>query len=173
MTIFNPMFSQTDVLNNFIQEPDGEPPTLADHYPDAEELSFTDFSLEDVVKKLEELKEDKSPGIDQVHLHVLRECKNEMAIPLLTIFQKSLEEGVIPDDWKLARVSPIFKEGPKNVTTGQLALPVCPVRSCNHYSGMPFLVNFLESLQNGCSPSPPHPVISCLASVPPSNIMSC
>ena len=59
------------------------------------------------MKKLEELKEDKSPGIDQVHPHVLRECKNEMAVPLLTIFKKSLEEGVI-HDWKLARVSPIF-----------------------------------------------------------------
>ncbi len=69
-----------DVLNNFFQsvftqEPDGEPPTLADRCPDAEELSFADFSLEGVVKKLEELKEDKSPGIDQVHPTVLRNAR--------------------------------------------------------------------------------------------------
>ena len=38
-----------DVLNTFFQsvftqKPDGEPPTLADRYPDAEELKFADFS---------------------------------------------------------------------------------------------------------------------------------
>ncbi len=37
-----------------------------------------------------------------------------MTVPLLTIFQKSLEEYVITDDWKLARVSPIFKKDAKN-----------------------------------------------------------
>ena len=46
-----------DVLNNFFQsvftqEPDGEPPTLADRKADIEELNGADFTLEDVMKKL-------------------------------------------------------------------------------------------------------------------------
>ncbi|XP_072040364.1 uncharacterized protein [Amphiura filiformis] len=105
-----------DVLNSFFQsvftqEPDGEPPTLADRKADIEELIGADFTLENVMKKLDKLKQDKSPGIDQVHANVLKECKEEMAVPLFMIFKKSLEEGCIPDDWKLARVSPIFKKG--------------------------------------------------------------
>jgi hypothetical protein len=30
------------------------------------------------------------------------------------IFVKSLESGVVPKDWKKARVVPIYKKGPKS-----------------------------------------------------------
>ena len=101
------------------KKPEGEPPTLPRRKPDVEEIQSVDFTLEDVVKKLHQLKPDKSPGIDQVHPYVLKECSEEMAVPLLKIFRKSLEEDRIPEDWKMARVSPIFKKGSKN-QAGQL-----------------------------------------------------
>ena len=44
----------------------------------------------------------------------MKECSEEMAVPILKIFKKSLEEDRIPEDCKLARVSPIFKKGSKN-----------------------------------------------------------
>ena len=37
-----------------------------------------------------------------------------MAVPLLKTFKKSFEEDRIPEDWKMAQVSPIFKKGSKN-----------------------------------------------------------
>ena len=108
-----------NILNNFFKsvftkEPEGETPTLPRRKPDVEEIQTADFTLEDVVKKLHQLKPDKSPGIDQVHPYVLKECSEEMAVPLHKIFKKSLEEDRIPKDWKIARVSPIFKKGSKN-----------------------------------------------------------
>ncbi|XP_072023433.1 uncharacterized protein [Amphiura filiformis] len=129
-----------NVLNNFFKsvftnEPDGDVPTLPDRCPGIEKLCGAAFTVDDVEKKLHALKEDKSPGIDQIHPYVLKECKSEMAVPLFKIFTKSLEEGNIPDDWKQARVSPIFKKGSRvrQVITDQSVLPVYPARSWSHY----------------------------------------
>ena len=108
-----------DVLNSFFQsvftvEPDGETPTLPRRKLDVDDIQSAEFTVEDVVEKLRQLKPDKSPGIDQVHPYVLRECCEDMAVPLFMIFRKSLDEGRIPEDWKMVRVTPIFKKGSKN-----------------------------------------------------------
>ena len=105
-----------DVLNRFFQsvftvEPDGETPTLPRCKLDVDDIQSAEFTVENVVEKLRQL---KSPGTDQVHPYVLRECCEEMAVPLFMIFRKSLDEGRIPEDWKMARVTPIFKKGSKN-----------------------------------------------------------
>jgi len=35
----------------------------------------------------------------------------EITRPLWMIFRKSLDEGAVPEDWKRANVSPVFKSG--------------------------------------------------------------
>ena len=52
-------------------------------------------------------------GPDKITAKVLLELKDELAIPLCIIFMKSLKEGKVPRDWKLANVTPIFKKGKK------------------------------------------------------------
>ena len=37
----------------------------------------------------------------------------ELAVSLAIIFNKSLAEGVVPIDWKLENVTPLFKKGSK------------------------------------------------------------
>ena len=73
----------------------------------------TSCTVEDIITKLYKLKPDKSPGIDQIHPHVLKECREKIAVPLFIIFKKSMEEGYTPEDWRQARVTPIFKKGSK------------------------------------------------------------
>ena len=89
-------------------KPDGEPPTLQPRGANIQEDPGANFTLDDVRKKLGNLKPDKSSGIDSIHPYVLREVADEMAIPLYHIYRKSTEEGVVPEDWRLARVVPIF-----------------------------------------------------------------
>ncbi len=71
-------------------------------------------SPEEVLKKLKDLKPDKSPGPDGLHPRVLRETSDVLCTPLSMLFNKSFEESVLPPDWKNSHVTPIFKKGPRN-----------------------------------------------------------
>ena len=62
---------------------------------------------------LSNLKTSKSPGPDGVHPRLLKELSRELSQPLLILFNKTLNEGNIPDIWKKAEVKPIFKKGSK------------------------------------------------------------
>jgi len=42
---------------------------------------------------------------------VLKECAEAVAKPLAMIYQKSFDEGVVPENRKEANVSQIFKKG--------------------------------------------------------------
>lgn len=67
-----------------------------------------------IIKKLKNLKPDKSSGPDGMHPLVLNRCAEALAAPLSIIFSKSYEEGTVPMDWKEANVAPIFKKGDRN-----------------------------------------------------------
>ena len=67
------------------------------------------LSEENVLKALNSLNPEKSPGPDYVYPRVLYEAKKELVKPLLILFNQSLSEGVIPEDWRKAIVSPILK----------------------------------------------------------------
>ena len=53
----------------------------------------------------------KSMGPDEIHPRVLRERAEVIAEPLSIIYQCSLLTGEIPEDWRLANVTPIYKKG--------------------------------------------------------------
>ncbi|RMC12154.1 hypothetical protein DUI87_11289 [Hirundo rustica rustica] len=53
----------------------------------------------------------KSMGPDGIHPRVMRELVDELAKPLSIICQHSWLIGEVPNDWKLANVTPIHKKG--------------------------------------------------------------
>eukprot|EP00061_Rhincodon_typus_P003613 g20514.t1 len=63
--------------------------------------------------KLKGLKVDKSPGPDGLHPRVLKKIAEEI---VEVILQESLESGRVPDDWKIANVTPLFKKGGRQKT---------------------------------------------------------
>ncbi|KFW61677.1 hypothetical protein AS28_01515, partial [Pygoscelis adeliae] len=62
---------------------------------------------------LHHLDTHKSMGPDGIHPRVLRELAEELAKPLSIIYQQSWLTGEVPDDWRLANVTPIYKKGRK------------------------------------------------------------
>ena len=52
-------------------------------------------------------------GLDEIHPRVLRELAEAIAEPLSIIYQRSLLTGEVPEDWRLANVTPIYKKGCK------------------------------------------------------------
>ncbi len=69
----------------------------------------------EVLKQLDELKTNKSPGPDRFYPTVIKQVKHEIAKPLAQIFNKSLQSGAVPIDWKTADVTPIFKKGSREI----------------------------------------------------------
>ena len=60
------------------------------------------------------LNTNKSPGPDNFHPKLLKSCYKTLSIPFKILFDYTLKEGCIPDDWKNAEVRPIFKKGDKS-----------------------------------------------------------
>ena len=73
------------------------------------------FSTETVEKLLSSLNVNKSAGPDGIHPRILAELSSEASLPLSIIFEKSMSEGVIPNQWKDANITPLFKKGKRNL----------------------------------------------------------
>ena len=66
-----------------------------------------------ILKLLRGLNPAKAPGPDNISPRILKDLADELADPLTIIFQKSLQEKKVPEDWKQANVTPVFKKGQK------------------------------------------------------------
>ena len=66
-----------------------------------------------VAKLLDGLNVHKAPGPDGLNARVLKECSNEISPILALIFNETLARGHVPDEWRQANVSPVFKKGEK------------------------------------------------------------
>ena len=70
-------------------------------------------NLKGVAKLLDGLNVHKAPGPDGLNARVLKECSNEISPILALIFNETLARGDVPDEWRQANVSPVFKKGEK------------------------------------------------------------
>ena len=76
------------------------------------------FTVDCVKEVLKSFKAGSAPGPDGIPSTLIKECSHEIAPSLLYIFQKSLEQGIVPGSFKKAHITPIYKGGnqkePKN-----------------------------------------------------------
>ena len=66
-----------------------------------------------VAKLLDGLNVHKAPGQNGLNARVLKECRTLISSILALIYNDSLAQGNVPDDWRHANVSPVFKKGEK------------------------------------------------------------
>ena len=71
--------------------------------------------LKGVAKLLDGLNIHKAPGPDGLNARVLKECSNEIYPILALIFNESSAWDDVPDEWRQANVSPVFKKKVKNM----------------------------------------------------------
>ena len=92
------------------------------------DLKLTETQVSD---KLKNLDPSKSPGIDAIHPKLLKECHQELAKPICKLFNESLASGKLPDMWKLAQVTALFKKGNKKASSNyrpvSLTVVLCKV----------------------------------------------
>ena len=70
---------------------------------------MVEFRRLDIEKKIENLKTPSAPGPDGISGEFLKGLKTSVSLPLSIIFTASMIESVVPADWKMAHVTPIYK----------------------------------------------------------------
>ena len=73
------------------------------------------IKTEGVQKLLAHVNPSKASGPDNIPNRILEECANQLAPSLSIIFQLSIDSGELPNDWREANISCIFKKGDKHL----------------------------------------------------------
>ena len=97
----------------FTCEPDGDLPTFEKRTDSV--IGRMVVEKEMVRKLLLILNVNKSCGPDEIHPRMLIELADLICGPLALIMNKTLTDGIMPQDWRAANVSPIYKKGARNL----------------------------------------------------------
>ena len=87
--------------------------TLDQSYPNLKNVPHLDHitvTTEDVIKAINSIGTNSAPGPDKIPASLLKECKNEIALPLSILWQQSLDTGEIPSKLLNQSIIPIFKK---------------------------------------------------------------
>ena len=95
----------------FTREDDSDPPSKGA----SPFSSMGDITVDpkEVTKLLDELNVHKASGPDGLNARVLKECSNDISPILALIYNEPLARGDVPDEWRQANDSLVFKKGEK------------------------------------------------------------
>ena len=79
-----------------------------------EDLVIQKISTNFVWKELTKLEQTKATGLDGLTARLLKDTAPVIAKPITYLVNVTISTGVIPSEWKEARVTPIFKLGVRN-----------------------------------------------------------
>ena len=105
--------------------------TIPESYlePTVETFSLQTPSVSIVCKLLRNINEKKATGLDQIPSKLLKLAADIVGPSLAGIFERSINTGIFPAEWKLARVTPIFKKGSKSDLDNYRPISVTPIVS--------------------------------------------
>ena len=111
-SLFNDYF-----VSVFTKEDSSNLQNLCHHLPSHPKFHLDNFSVSysDVVKELSNLNVHKACGPDQICPRLLKEGAEQLSPSLVKIFNKSLDEGVLPLVWVSANITPVYKKGDKHL----------------------------------------------------------
>ena len=100
----------------------GQPETNINEYieqidPNPQSLFFSPTTRHEVKELILKLPQKMSSGHDNISNVLLKKLCTSIASPLSIIFNKSLEEGLFPEDMKMADVVPLFKSKDRSECT--------------------------------------------------------
>ena len=135
------LYSQKDIaiaFNNFFTNIGPNLAKKISHTPTGFESYLTkfdqtinneDLTLKEFETAFKSLKRNKAEGIDGINGNIVLEVYNEIKTILFRVFKSSLQQGVVPDLLKVAKVTPIFKSGDLTVLSNYRPISVLPAFS--------------------------------------------
>ena len=105
---------------------------------------FKPVTVNEVFKHLKGLSRNKASGVDNLPPGFLKDIAIVLAKPLCRVINLSLSTGIVPMDFKIGIITPIYKNGPKQEMVNYRPITVLPVCSkilekCIHNQLMCFL----------------------------------
>ena len=92
-------------------------------------FNFTPVLPSSILCYLKSIKVSKSSGIDNIPAKLLRDAASEISVSLTGLINLSLTLGNIPDEWKVAKVIPIYKSGTHDNPENYRPISILPVLS--------------------------------------------
>ena len=125
--IFNTFFSE--IGTNLSKDVAEAEISYSDFLTETDKLfSFSETTPAHVYSLLSKLSKSKATGPDNIPTKLLKECPDLVCESLSLIFNQSFKTGVFPNDWKNARVSPLYKNsGKRNDPSNYRPISVIPV----------------------------------------------
>ena len=148
-TLFSDSKTKAKILLNqfqsvFTPEDDSPlPPMDTQQYQPIDDIKI---NIQGIAKLLKNINPLKASGPDAIPNVVLKNCADSLAPVISKIFQLSLDSGSLPEDWKKANISSVFKKGDKHLASNYRPVSLTSVCCktlehvvCRH------LMNHLES----------------------------
>ncbi|CAB4000255.1 Hypothetical predicted protein, partial [Paramuricea clavata] len=114
--LFNSHFSQiadSVIHDTTHHEPNLEPlrQFVKTRLPDNHHFTVPVMSAEYLLNAINNLSCNKAKGVDSINIHLLQVGCNEVLPSLLYIYNTSITSGIFPDQWKISKITPVFKKG--------------------------------------------------------------
>ena len=112
------------------------------------------LSVEEVQAVLGSLDSTKATGPDGIPARLLKETASVISPSLCKLYNKSLDHGIFPQDWKLANIVPIYKKGQREHTENYRPISLLPIVSkvlerCVFFNIKDHLFQLIQNSQHG------------------------
>ena len=97
--------------------------------PSQHSFSLMETTNDIVYRLIQSMPLNKACGLDGISCRLLKEAAPVITTSLTYIINLSIRSGIFPDDWKIARVSPVFKEDIKSDPNNYRPISVLPIVS--------------------------------------------
>ena len=94
-----------------------------------DKLELRQVDCRNVREILKSLKVNKAAGVDKIPAKLIRDAEAELAPYINYLVNKSIKDNVVPAQWKVARVSPLYKAEDRLQTENYRPISVLPVLS--------------------------------------------
>ena len=105
------------------------PPSSDESDPTYSPIPDLKIKRHGVEKLLQKINVSKVVGPDNIPNQVLKECATELAEGPTCIFQRSVDTGLLPEDWGHANITPVFKKGNKHLAENYRPVSLTSVSS--------------------------------------------
>ena len=92
-------------------------------------LRFKLVPYSKVLNLLNSLSKSKATGLDKISGKILKAAASSIASSLTYIFNHALISSHFPSEWKVARLLPLFKKGPRNLAENYRPISILPTIS--------------------------------------------